>query len=277
MGLFSNIFHARDKPKNAMLIPHFQTFVNTGVMHQNQALGTEPAGMYANLFHMEFLSGEDDSVFEKKFLPVSRCIALQVWPVHPDTREHMEMISAILNAAELMRDEPLFYELFPGFLSLRSLLIHDLIPFPEDFKIQEEHVESCIPEVRHDIHCRRQQQRFRRDAELGEQNAVDCHGSARDRRDSDRKQCRRKPGHDKPGNADLQIEDVCHRARQYAQHAQRGGFEDHGSDRKRKFQERTLHAQLFFTGLHADRKSGHGRGCRKRDQKRRHQTFQQKD
>lgn len=87
-------------------------FVNTGVLHQYQAHGTEPAGMYANLFHMEFLSGEDGSVFEEKyFLPVSRCTALQVWPVHPDTREHMEMISAMLNAAELMRDEPLFYEL----------------------------------------------------------------------------------------------------------------------------------------------------------------------
>ncbi len=86
--------------------------MNTGVLHMYQARGTEPAELYAHLFHMDFLSGADGSVFEEKyFLPVSRCTALQAWPVHPDTREHMEMISAALSAAELVRNEPEFYEM----------------------------------------------------------------------------------------------------------------------------------------------------------------------
>lgn len=87
-------------------------FVNTGVLHMYQAQGTEPAELYAHLFHMDFLSGADGSVFEEKyFLPVSRCTALQAWPVHPDTREHMEMVSAVLTAAELVQNEPEYYEM----------------------------------------------------------------------------------------------------------------------------------------------------------------------
>ena len=87
-------------------------FVNTGVLHMYHAPGNEPARLYANLFRMDFLSGADGSVFEDKyFLPVSRSSALQAWAVHPDTREHMDMISAVLKAVELMRDEPEGYEL----------------------------------------------------------------------------------------------------------------------------------------------------------------------
>ena len=87
-------------------------FVNTGVLHMYQAHGEEPASVFAHLFHMDFLSGSDGSVFEEKyFLPVSRCSALQACTFRPDTREHMDMISSALKAVELMRDEPYGYEL----------------------------------------------------------------------------------------------------------------------------------------------------------------------
>ncbi len=86
-------------------------FVNTGTLHMYTMNGTEPAVLYAHLFRSEFLAGSYESIFEEKyFRPVCRCSALQAWPVRPDDRMHMDMISKILRAAELAGSEPPGYE-----------------------------------------------------------------------------------------------------------------------------------------------------------------------
>ncbi len=108
------------RTQNQSLLMHAgdSAFVNTGVLHMYQAHGKEPADLYAHLFHADFLSGADGSVFEEKyFLPVSRCAGLEAWLIRPDTKEHMEMISAVLTAAERMREEPEYFE-----MDVRSLL-----------------------------------------------------------------------------------------------------------------------------------------------------------
>jgi len=102
----------RTQDQSFMLHTGDAAFVNTGVLHMYQAHGAEPADQYAHLFHMDFLSGADGSIFEEKyFLPISRCSTLQAWPVHPDSRNHMDMISAVLTAAELMQKEQECFEL----------------------------------------------------------------------------------------------------------------------------------------------------------------------
>ena len=112
VNVLTGTIELKTQDQSFMLHAGDAAFVNTGVLHMYQAHGKEPADQYAHLFHMDFLSGADGSVFEEKyFLPVIGCTALQAWAVHPDSREHMEMISAVLAAAELMRDEPECYEL----------------------------------------------------------------------------------------------------------------------------------------------------------------------
>ena len=87
-------------------------FINTGVLHAYQVPGTEHTVMYAHLFHMDFLSGADGSIFEEKyFLPVTRCTAFQAWLIHPDTLDRMKMTSSMLHVVELMKEEPEGFEL----------------------------------------------------------------------------------------------------------------------------------------------------------------------
>lgn len=108
----SGTVELRIQDQSFLLRPGDAAFVNTGVLHMYQAQGEGPAIVYAHLFHMDFLSGTDESVFEEKyFLPVSRCTALQAWTIRPDTREHMDVIGAALAAVELARDEPEGYEI----------------------------------------------------------------------------------------------------------------------------------------------------------------------
>ena len=101
----------RTQDQSCLLHAGDTVFVNAGVLHTYRASGTGEAQSYAHLFHMDFLSGADNSIFEEKyFLPVSRCTSLQSWVIHPDTRERMEMITAALNAVKLMQEEPEGYE-----------------------------------------------------------------------------------------------------------------------------------------------------------------------
>ena len=86
-------------------------FVNSGVLHTCQAVGTMPCQYYTNIFDMHFLSGMYNSLLEEKyFLPVSRNNALQLWQIKPDSLPHIEMISAEMKAIELCRQEPEGYE-----------------------------------------------------------------------------------------------------------------------------------------------------------------------
>ena len=86
-------------------------FVNTGILHKYTTPGSNPAVVYSHLFRTEFPAGSIGSVFEEKyFRPICRCSALQAWVIHPDSREHMEMIAAMYQAAELMREEGEGYE-----------------------------------------------------------------------------------------------------------------------------------------------------------------------
>ena len=86
-------------------------FVNAGVLHSYLTRGDRPASQYALLFHMDFLSGAGGSVFEEKyFQPVIRCAALQARVISPDSREHLRMISAVMDAIELLREEPEGFE-----------------------------------------------------------------------------------------------------------------------------------------------------------------------
>lgn len=86
-------------------------FVNKGVLHTYQAVSEEAAVQYANLFHADFLSGTYNSIFDEKyFQPILRCTALQAWRVRPDSKMHLAMISAVLEAQTLVSDEPDGYE-----------------------------------------------------------------------------------------------------------------------------------------------------------------------
>ena len=86
-------------------------FVNSGVLHTCQAVGTMPCQYYTHIFDMHFLSGMYNSLLEEKyFLPVSRNNALQLWQIKPDSLPHIEMISAEMKAIELCRQEPEGYE-----------------------------------------------------------------------------------------------------------------------------------------------------------------------
>ena len=87
-------------------------FVNTGVLHYYKAVNDGACCGMAHLFHMDFLSGAYNSIFEEKyFLPVSRCEALRAWVIHPDSYERMKMISDVIEAEDLMRSEPEGFEL----------------------------------------------------------------------------------------------------------------------------------------------------------------------
>ena len=99
-------------PDHTILLEAGDTvFVNTGVLHTYKAHGKDPAVQHAHLFHMDFLSGAERSVFEEKYmLPVTRCTALQAWRIHPDTRRRMEMSAAALTAADLAKEEREGYE-----------------------------------------------------------------------------------------------------------------------------------------------------------------------
>ena len=93
-------------------------FINTGILHSSQAVGEAAAAQYSLLFHGDFLSGAYGSIFEEKyFAPVMRCPALQGWLIHPDSRNHQKMISALMDAIELSGQEPEGYE-----FSIRSSL-----------------------------------------------------------------------------------------------------------------------------------------------------------
>ncbi len=93
-------------------------YVNTGVLHTYLAVGTEKASQCAHLFHIDFLSGAFNSIFDEKYCqPVCRCSELQAWHVRPDSRDHMAMIAAVMDAARQMQLEPEGYE-----FEIRALL-----------------------------------------------------------------------------------------------------------------------------------------------------------
>ena len=111
VNVIEGVIELRTQERSCLLHAGDAAFVNTGVLHAYRAHGSEPAQSYAHLFHADFLSGADNSIFEEKyFLPVSRCTALQSWVIHPDTLRSVEMIRAALSAVKLMQEEPAGYE-----------------------------------------------------------------------------------------------------------------------------------------------------------------------
>ena len=93
-------------------------FINSGVLHEYVSIGKESCWVFSHLFHMQFLSGAYNSVFEEKyFTPVCHSGGLPFWIISPDTLPQLELITCLLKAKALMAGEPEGYE-----FEIRSLL-----------------------------------------------------------------------------------------------------------------------------------------------------------
>ena len=86
-------------------------FVNTGVLHEYTSIGEEACSVYAHLFETQFLSGAYNSIFEEKyFAPICSTGIPQVWSIIPDNLRRIQIIQNLMEATELMRQEPDGYE-----------------------------------------------------------------------------------------------------------------------------------------------------------------------
>lgn len=87
-------------------------FLNVNTLHMLKPKdGMSGCVVNAQLFSMHFLSGRYGSSFEKKYLlPVINCLDIQLYPIYPDSREGVFLISRILEAIDYYEKRPFGYE-----------------------------------------------------------------------------------------------------------------------------------------------------------------------
>lgn len=78
-------------------------FINSDVLHYIRAKDQmEGCRLHAYLFDMHFLSGMYNSIFEEKYLrPIVACRDLEMFPIHPDSRRRLDMLSCLMKVTEL--------------------------------------------------------------------------------------------------------------------------------------------------------------------------------
>lgn len=119
--------------QTVVLTKGMAVFINTGVLHEFISIGTERSCVFSHLFHIPFLSGAYNSVFEEKyFTPVCHSGGLPFWVITPGSLPQLELLTCLLKAKTQMAEEPEGYE-----FEIRSLLCRAwLILFQETREIR---------------------------------------------------------------------------------------------------------------------------------------------
>lgn len=86
-------------------------FVNHSVMHEFNGIPENPAVVYAILVDMHFLSGVYNGVLERRYILPVKESGIECYSFSPDSDTRLAMARAVLNAVELLKDEPEGYEL----------------------------------------------------------------------------------------------------------------------------------------------------------------------
>ena len=86
-------------------------FINQSVMHEYRAVGETSCVAYSILFDMHYLSGVYNSQLERKYMLPVKESGIEVYAFSPDSPARLGMAHDILDAIDLLQDEPYGYEM----------------------------------------------------------------------------------------------------------------------------------------------------------------------
>lgn len=86
-------------------------FINQGIMHEFQGTGEDECTAYAIQVDMHLLSGVYNSKIERKYILPMKDSGLDCVVFSPDTNTRLAMAQSVLNAVDLLKNEPFGYEM----------------------------------------------------------------------------------------------------------------------------------------------------------------------
>lgn len=86
-------------------------FINSGVMHEYCDVGNGSCEVYSILFDMHYLSGVYNSQLERKYILPLKESGMEGYACSPDSPLRLSMAHDVLDAIELLKEEPFGYEM----------------------------------------------------------------------------------------------------------------------------------------------------------------------